>query len=435
MRNIFDRSSAGIRRAWTLPAALVSLLGAAGCSGILDVELPGRIPSELLDDPATAPTLAASVVADFECAFSNYVNSTSTLSDQFLGASGNLNAKNWGTKKIPEDDTANEQAGCDFSYGAYTPMQTARFQADDILERLLSWTDEQAKVPLAPLRARVAAFGGYAYTLLGEGYCAMRFNEEAGIHTPQEVLAIAEAKFTAALALVDALAAGGVKTELQNLVRVGRARVELDRGNGAGAAADAALVDPGFEFFVTRSVDASSRLNDAWFAMAELGNSSVDPAYRNLTVGGVPDPRVQVAAGPDVDLPPLAFDAVTPLYVVTNKNFSRSDPMRLASYIEAQLIRAEALGGTTAVDIINARRTQLQLPQYTGATDAASIKALILDERNREFFMEGGQRYNDLLRFNIPWKVGNDQNGVPYGSTTAPSTKFTSTTMAIRMTT
>jgi hypothetical protein len=123
-------------------------------------------------------------------------------------------------------------------------------------------------------------------------------------------------------------------------------------------------------------------------------------------------------AGPDVGLPPKAFDGVTDLYVVTNKNFSRADPMRLASYVEAQLIRAEALGGAQAVSIINARRDQLQLDEYTGPTDDASITALILDERNREFFMEGGQRYNDLLRYSIPWKVGNDQNGVPYGTTT-----------------
>lgn len=418
MRHIFDRSVAGVRKGLSLPVALLLLAGTAACSNILDVELPGRIPSELLSDPATAPTLAASVVADFECAFSNYVNSTSTLSDQFLGASGNLNAKNWGTRKITEDDTANEQTGCTGSYGAYTPLQTARFQADDILTRLQSWTDDQAKVPLAPLRARVAALGAYAYTLLGEGFCAMRFNEEHAIHTPQEVLTIAETKFTAALALVDAMAAGDAKTELGNLVHVGRARVRLNLGNGTGAAADAALVDPGFQFFVTRSVDATTRVNDAWFAMAELGNSSVDPQYRNLTVGGVPDPRVQVAAGPDVGLPALSFDGVTDLYVVTNKNFSRADPMRLASYVEAQLIQAEALGGTTAAGIVNARRTELSLPQYTGPTDAASIKALILDERNREFFMEGGQRYNDLLRFHIPWKVGNDQNGIPYGNTT-----------------
>jgi hypothetical protein len=400
-----------------VPAALLAVMGATGCSDILSVELPGRIPSELLNDPKTASTLAASVVADFECAFGNYVNSTTTLSDQFLGASGNLSAKNWGTRKITEEDTSNEQTSCTGFYGAYTPLQTARFQADDILKRLLVWTDDQAGVPLAPLRARVAALGAYAYTLLGEGYCKMRFNEEAGLHTPAEVLAIAETKFTAAIGLVDALAAGAAKTELENLAHVGRARVRLNLGNMAGAAADGALVDHGFQFFATRSVDAQTRWNDAWYAIAELGNSSVDPAYRNLTVGGVPDPRVQVAAGPDVGLPLKAFDSSTDLYVVTNKNFSRADPMRVASYVEAQLIRAEALGGAAAVGIINARRTELSLPTYVGPTDAASIKALILDERNREFFMEGGQRYNDLLRFDIPWKVGNDQNGVPYGTT------------------
>ena len=418
MGYFFGGSGSGRRNALLAPVALASLLGVLGCSDILSVELPGRIPSDLLNDPTTALTLSASVVADFECAFSNYVATTSTLSDQFLGASGNLNAKNWGTKKIAENDAANERSGCDASYGAYTPLQTARFQADDILARLQAWTDAQANMPLAPLRARVAAFGGYAYTFLGEGYCAMRFNEEHGIHTPQDVLAIAEARFTAALPLVDALAAGDVKTELGNLVHLGRARVRLDRGNKAGAAADAALVTPGFEFFVTRSADAVTRYNDAWFAMSENGHTSVAPAFRNLTVGGVPDPRVRVAAGPTLGLPSLSFDAVTPLFVVTNKNASRSDRMRLASYVEAQLIQAEAAGGTTAVGIINARRTQLQLPQYTGPTDAASIQALILDERNREFFMEGGQRYDDLLRFNIPWKLGNDQNGVPYGTTT-----------------
>jgi hypothetical protein len=60
----------------------------------------------------------------------------------------------------------------------------------------------------------------------------------------------------------------------------------------------------------------------------------------------------------------------------------------------------------------------LNLPPYTGPTDAASITALVLEERNREFFMEGGHRLNDLLRYSIPWKVGNDQNGAPYGPTT-----------------
>jgi len=418
MRNIFDRSVGRTRTVIVLAALLV--VPSWGCHNVLDVELPGRIPTDLLGDPTTAPTLAASVTADFECAFANYVVVTSMLGDDFLGASGNLNAKNWGTRKIYENDTANEQNTCNDQqgFGAYTPLQTARFQSDDVLKRLQGWTDEQAKTSLAPLRAKVAVLGAFTYTLLGEGFCAMRLDEEKSIKTPAEVLAIAKSKFDAALALVNEMADGAAKTELLNLLYVGRARTLLDLKDGAGAAADAALVAPAFEFFVTRSVDATTRFNKAFYRMTEQRHSSVDPQYRNLTVGAVPDPRVQVAFGPDVGLNPLSFDAVTPLYVVTNKNFSRADPMRLASYIEAQLIRAEALGGTEAIAIINARRSQLQLDAYSGPTDADAVTALILDERNREFFMEGGQRYNDLLRYSIPWKVGNDQNGVAYGTTT-----------------
>ena len=418
MRNIFDRSVGRTRTVIVLAALLV--VPSWGCHNVLDVELPGRIPTELLGDPTTAPTLAASVTADFECAFANYVVVTSMLGDDFLGASGNLNAKNWGTKKIYENDTANEQNTCSDQqgFGAYTPLQTARFQSDDVLKRLQGWTDEQAKTALAPLRAKVAVLGAFTYTLLGEGFCAMRLDEEKSIKTPAEVLAIAKSKFDAALALVNEMADGAAKTELLNLLYVGRARTLLDLKDGAGAAADAALVAPAIEFFGTRSVDATTRFNKPWFRMSEQGHSSVDPAYRNLMVGSKPDPRVVVDSGPAVGLAPKAFDGVTKLFVVTNKNFSRADPMRLASYIEAQLIRAEALGGTEAVAIINARRDQLQLDEYSGPTDPASITALILDERNREFFMEGGQRYNDLLRYSIPWKVGNDQNGVPYGTTT-----------------
>jgi starch-binding outer membrane protein, SusD/RagB family len=417
MRNIFDRSIT-LQRALLVPGAVAMLLVTGACHNILSVDLPGRIPTDLLNDPLTAPTLAASVTADFECAFSKYVLSTTTLSDQFLGASGNLNAKNWGTKKIYENDTGNETNQCGQAYGAYLPLQTARFQSNDILARLNAWTDAQAGIALAPLRARVAVFGAYAYTLLGEGFCGMRFDLGKQVLKPSDVLAIADTKFVAAIALVNAMNAGTEKTQLLNLAHAGRARERLDAGDLTAAVSEAQLVAPGFEFFVTRSVDAATRFNDAWYWIAELGNSSVDPAYRNLTVGGVPDPRVQVAAGPTIGLPAKSFDGVTDLYVVTNKNDSRGDPMRLASYVEAQLIIAEAVKGNTAVGIINARRTQLSLPQYTGPTDDASVMALILDERNREFFMEGGQRYNDLLRFKIPWKVGVDQNGVPYGTTT-----------------
>lgn len=421
MRTFFDQIAAQSSRAFLMLGVVAITLAAAACNNILGVELPGRIPVALLDDPTAAPVLSASVVADFECAFSTYVNSTSTISDQFLGSSGNLVAENWGTKKIPENDASNERYVCGNGYGGYSPLQTARFQANDILARLTTWTDSDAKISLAPLRATVAAYGAYANTLLGEGFCAMRFDEAHQILTPPEVLAIAETKFDDALVLVDALSDPSdlaLKKDLQNLVHVGRARVRLDRGNGAGAADDAALVTAGWEFVVTRSEDASTRNNDPFVNTTQQGNASVAPEYRHLMIGGVADSRVVVAFGPDVGFSAVGFDGITPLYVVTNRNFSRDAPMRLASSIEAHLIQAEVAGGATAVGIINARRAELSLPAYSGPTDAASVQALVLDERNREFFMEGGQRFNDLLRFNIPWKVGNDQNGVAYGRTT-----------------
>jgi len=414
MKRFIDRSGGGTRRLVAVLGTAATLMGTAGCSGILDAELPGRIPTELLDDPTVAATLATSVVADFECAYSNYVASVGIMSDQFLGASGNANAKDWGTKNIVENNAPNATASCAANLGAYTPLQTARFQSEDIAGRLAAWTDQQAGTALAPLIARTKVIGAYAYLLLGEGYCAMRFDRANTILTPAQVLAIAETKFSEAITAAGGVS-GDVGAQLLNLARVGRARTRLNLKNNSGAAADAALVTAGFTFSATRSADINTRNNDAFVVLTEQGHGSVAPEFRSLTVGGTADPRVVVRFGPDVNLSANAFDGVTPLYVVTNKNFSRADPMRVASAIEAELIRAEALGGQQAVDIVNARRAALSLPPYTGATDDAAVRTLILDERNREFFMEGGQRTNDLLRHGIQWKVGNDQIGRPYG--------------------
>jgi starch-binding outer membrane protein, SusD/RagB family len=60
--------------------------------------------------------------------------------------------------------------------------------------------------------------------------------------TRADVLAIAEKRFTSAIAL--ATTAGDAS--LKNMATVGRARVRLDLGNMPGAAADAALVPAGF---------------------------------------------------------------------------------------------------------------------------------------------------------------------------------------------
>jgi hypothetical protein len=81
-------------------------------------------------------------------------------------------------------------------------------------------------------------------------------------------------------------------------------------------------------------------------------------------------------------------------------------PMRVASYAEAQLIVAENAASTdiaAAVKAINnARSRTAGLPDYVapaGAT-AADIKAQIIEERRREFFVEG-HRLGDMRRYGI----------------------------------
>jgi hypothetical protein len=93
-----------------LVLAIVLPLAAGACSDILDVHVPGRVQEEALDDPALAPTMVASVVADFECAWNNYVAAAALIGDEFIQASGNLNQRNWGSRRITADDP-NDGAG------------------------------------------------------------------------------------------------------------------------------------------------------------------------------------------------------------------------------------------------------------------------------------------------------------------------------------
>jgi hypothetical protein len=145
----------------------------------------------------------------------------------------------------------------------------------------------------------------------------------------------------------------------------------------------------------------------------QLGAFVISLPYRQIN-----DPRVGIQ-----DLQRGAFNPPIDLWVQT-KFTALGDPIRLASYREAQLILAEAKAMQNqiqdAMDILNARRDGLGLPRLS-ATDQASAVSRVIDERQRELAFEGGHRLNDLLRKNIPWKVSGTSNpftGRPYGATT-----------------
>src|SRR6185503_19570954 len=151
--------------------AALTLLPLTACKDILEVDLPGRVPDAALNDPALAPVLVQGAIADFECALANYTTATALLTDEMIDATGWISVTMWDQRRIFPDNTNLGSSGCTtLGYGVYTPLQTARFQAADAGKRLTAFPD--AAVPNKnTLLATVAAFEGFAITLLGEGFC------------------------------------------------------------------------------------------------------------------------------------------------------------------------------------------------------------------------------------------------------------------------
>ena len=117
--------------------------------------------------------------------------------------------------------------------------------------------------------------------------------------------------------------------------------------------------------------------------------ATVEPAFRNLTINGAPDPRVAVT-----NTGKAGTTAGTVIWTVDKYN-SLTAAMPIARYAEAQFIIAEARVAandlTGAAAAINAvRATRPGLPQFsaTGLT-AADVKAQIVEERRRSSLRKG----------------------------------------------
>lgn len=386
--------------------AVLSLQLLQACKGVLDVSLPGKVPESALNSPLLAKTLVNGAQADFECAFSEYVHDTGLWSNESLNSSSNGEVVGWGARLSTYDNgilPCQSAAATLGNYALYVPLQTARFQAENALSKLNGFSDAQV-ANRTQLIASAATYAGFTYTLLGEAYCSMATGPEPLI-TPAATLAIAEARFTTALAA----ATTANDANLLNAAHIGRARVRLDLKNYAGAAADAKLVTPSsYVFNATYSSQPVRRYNTTVAAGTINAHESIAPEYRGLTVGGVADTRVPVIKDPTRA---NGQDGVTPLWIQT-KYTGLASPLPIATWDEAQLIIAEA-EPASAITAINAVRTKYNLPAYAGTGTLADIQ----EERRRTLFLDG-HRLGDMLRYNIPFASGVNQKGVRYGDLT-----------------
>ncbi len=385
---------------WRTTAVLSAFAFVMACDTkrLLDVQAPNSVPATVFDVPANASLMVSSAIGDFECAFGGWVLATGIATDELQD--GTLTAANWQMDRRDDGFTSGSYgtAGCTGSQAVYTPMSTARWEADQAVTKLSGWTDAQVANRVS-LLVQANVYAGFAYSALGMSMCQAAF-DMGPLVDQKGMFALAEKRFSDAITGATGVTA---LASYMNAAYVGRARVRLFQHNVTGAAADAALVPKGFVFNAAMDAGNSRRYSHVYQAIVQSTNTTVDPSARTLkTEQGETDPRsatVQIAG--------KASDGVSDKFVPTKYNaaslaLGQAIPQPIARYDEAQLILAEAQGGANAVTIVNTLRaaTTPALKPYAGATDAASITALMVSERQRVLFVEGFRMF-DVERFNV----------------------------------
>ena len=417
------------------PALALAIL-AVGCGDLLDVSLPGDLVEENVFLPENAELLVNSAIADFECSFSMMSATLTSMGDvqwpgtggTFGGTHGDYENERPGGGHCPE----NNATGTSWWHG----YERARLFSETVYDLMANDAAWSAVDDRDELMATAAVYAALYYDFIGSVFCEYAFEGEALV-PPSNVLARGETWLTTALGI---MGTGDFSinstTSLKELAYLVRARIRRTLGNNdAGAMADALLVSPGFEAFVTRDVSERGRWNEVnnlhdgslfrtvagptwWFGDGNPAGSEefVAAGMWNLTIDmngtgfhtvadGMPDPRVaETKEGTPIG------DGFTPFHRQL-KYPNIGDSQRMASWQEAQLILAEIERGASAVARINAIRLDHGLPDLV-TVDPDEIFTAIVEERRREFFLEGSRHYMDKLRFGLWFPRGVGQNRV-----------------------
>jgi hypothetical protein len=419
--------SALLRRTAALGVAIAASGALAGCGGLLDVENPQAIDVENLDDPFYLGLLTNGVVGDFQRAYDDLIYYAAVFTDELRNHTTIVEEQLIDQRFVdPDNGTAAI---------AYTTIQRARFLADSTVGRFKALRGDSASSDLR--MARVLAYAGTTYNLLGEHYCGIPVNLSPP-HTPAEIfrdfaiprfneaITVATAARAAAAAAVPANARGVAGADsIINLARVGIARAALNLGDRPTAAQFAAQVPADFIFRSFYS-ENSAEENQVFFARmtAPIAASVTGTPFETLRDPRVPLPDVTetVQGGGRAFVPnsPSAFSTYTG--TLPGGEFTRSAAIRIASGLEAQYIRAEAEGpNAVTLAFVNARRAiggQAALPATVGAAD---FRAAVRDGRRRDLYLDG-HRLGDLRRYKTQYGDIEDfnefQRGSYLGSTT-----------------
>jgi starch-binding outer membrane protein, SusD/RagB family len=380
------RSTKSLRRGLALVG--VALLASMPVACNFDVTNPGPVQADNLNDPGAFP----SIIGGIKRALVDGINYTALQGAAVTrelfptGQTGQFGIEPFNSVGFLNED---EQGA------PWSGAQQARWLAEDAIQRFNDVLGADASsddnVALANLWA------GYSNRLLGENMCEAVIDGSAATDR-SEYLNRAKEQFTQAIAVGQAAGDATAVTAAY----AGRAAIEVQLGDWAGAAADAGHVPTAFSFQLQffNIGDDYQQNRIAWASMNQpyKAHSEWNTWYADY-FDETGDPRVPYKFTNDVGTGALECCGVIPWW--PQSKYDRASPMDLSTGTEMRLVEAEAMlhdnQMAAAVDKINEVRATAGMDPIA-PTSMEEAWTLLKRERGIDLWLEG-RRLGDLRRW------------------------------------
>ena len=381
--------------------AVMALAATAACSDVLslDVEAPGRIADEDLNNPEAVSGLVAGMAYDLTQAMNGSIESVTLASgDLWHGGSYDFGTYPRGILAATPEDWD----------GEYGTLQQARWVAENGLKRIAE-IYPSATYEKSALVARAYMLAGFANRLLGELQCESTI-DGGPIVASTEHFVRADSLFSRAIAV--GTAAGSTGTNFVRAAYGGRASVRAWLGNWDAAEADAAQVPATFNLKAIFSTTTGAIQNSLAIETTSRKEFTV---WSSVWADHPNDPRIPWAIKYDkAGQVEKGQDGETPFYQQL-KYPTRDDDIAFTKGAEMLVLRAEAklrkgdvAGMTTLLNQARATYNMAPLAQPASVTDAWSV---LRYERGATVWLEM-RRLNDLRR----WKAAGPPQADPYAA-------------------
>lgn len=372
-------------RALTRVGALAATLALGGCSGILDVESPGRIEDDDLNDPDAIPGIVVGMSSDLMEAYD------SALDDISLASLELWHGGSYDYADIPRGIITPEDVN-----GEWAQMQQARWVAEQGIQRIAGMEAFADQFESSALVARAYLLAGLANRFLGENVCTTTI--DGGPEVPNtEHFVRADSLFSRAIEI-------GTAADDEDIVAAayaGRASVRAWQGDWAAAVQDAQQVPLEFEYEVLFGTEDDNDIHFETYSRPEY------TVWNTEFEDHPDDPRApwSIFYLADGTIRPSANGAdpfyQQEKYTVTGADVpaTKGTEMLLLRAEAALVLNPNAAGITQAVGLMNQARAEYAMdPLSPTPTTLEEAWNALFYERGATLWMEG-RRLWDFRRW------------------------------------